>query len=265
MLSYQHIYHAGNPADVHKHIALILLFRILQLKEAPLCYVDTHSGRGLYDLSGAEANKTGEADVGIRRLLGGDSIPPQVDDYLKHIAEINADGGLRFYPGSAVLAQSLLRDQDRAILLELHPQEHPALKRTIGKDRRITIHLRDCHEGLPALLPPPIKRGIVLIDPSYELKSEYQTIVDLISKASKRWPNAVYLLWYPLLAEQRHIPMLKRLNSLALNNCICHEFQWRPLDSGMHGSGLFLVNTPWQFDALFDEAMQYVSAKLKLA
>ena len=262
MLSYQHSYHAGNRADVHKHIALLLLLQQLQYKDAPLCYVDTHAGRGLYDLSGTEASKTGEADTGIRCLLGSDATPAAVTDYLQRISECNNGGALRFYPGSALLAQSVLRPQDRAILLELHPQEYSTLKRAIGKDRRIAMHLRDCYEGLPALLPPPIKRGIVLIDPSYELKTEYRTIVDLINKAVARWSNAVFLLWYPLLPEQRHNAMLQRLSSLRLNNCLRNEHQWRQPDKGMHGSGLFIVNTPWQFAEHFESAMQFVSGKL---
>ena len=262
MLSYKHLYHAGNPADVHKHIALLLLLRQLQHKDTPLCYVDAHAGRGLYDLSGAEARKTGEADRGIQRLCSSDATPAAVADYLQQVAACNNDGALRFYPGSAVLAQSVLRAQDRAIMLELHPQEYPALKRAIGKDKRIAIHLRDCYEGLPALLPPPIKRGVVLIDPSYELKTEYRTIVDLIRKASARWPNAVLLLWYPLLPEHRHIEMLQRLSSLRLHNCFCHEYPWRQPDTGMHGSGLLIVNTPWQFADRFQTAMQFVNSQL---
>lgn len=205
MLSYQHGYHAGNAADVHKHIALVLLLARLQQKAAPLCYVDTHAGRGIYDLTSPEAQKTREAESGILRLaraVAADSaptsmrastsssdstsssastsssvsdsvpasVPPAVSEYLKLVRSFNVGSTLRHYPGSAALARAGLRDGDRAILLERHPQEVAALKRALARDGRISVHARDCYEGLPALLPPPIRRGLVLVDPSYEIK-----------------------------------------------------------------------------------------------
>jgi 23S rRNA (adenine2030-N6)-methyltransferase len=177
MLSYQHVYHAGNPADVHKHLALVMLLRRLRQKEEPFSFIDTHAGRGLYDLESAEARKTREAETGVLRLALTDDAPDSVRDYLSLLSARNRQGPIRFYPGSAAIAHAMLRDEDRAILLELHPQEAAALRQFVRLDRRFSLHVRDCYEALPALLPPPIRRGLVLIDPSYEMKGEYEDIV----------------------------------------------------------------------------------------
>jgi len=258
VLSYLHSYHAGNFADVHKHLALVLLLRRLQEKDTPLCYVDSHAGRGLYDLAGAEAQKTREADAGILRLCAAPNPPDTVRDYLDLVASFNDGDAVRNYPGSAALAQGMLREQDRAMLLELHPREFPALGRFIGRDRRIAIHARDCYEGLPALVPPAIRRGLVLIDPSYEIKREYNEAGTLLCKTLDRWGNAVYLLWYPLLAAGRHRFLLNELAKCSPPRMLCSELK---IDSGtdaLLGSGLVIVNTPWQFETRLRDAMAFV-------
>lgn len=264
MLSYQHAYHAGNAADCHKHLALVLLLRRLQQKETPLCYVDSHAGRGLYDLESPEARKTGEAAGGILRLAEAEDPPGVVRDYLDLVRAHNGPGELRYYPGSAVLAQQLLRDDDRAILLELHPQELRALKVTIGRDPRVSVHERDCLEGLPALLPPraPIRRGLVLIDPSYEVKDEYETVVSLLGRALERFGTGVFQLWYPLLAEERHLRLLRLLEELAPPKTLISEYRFDDKLIGLQGSGLAIVNAPWQIDESLGRAMQYVAASL---
>lgn len=260
MLSYQHGYHAGNIADVHKHIALLLALKLLQQKVSGLCYVDTHAGRGIYDLQSAEALKTREAEQGIL-LLSRHSCPAgSVKTYLNLINSVNPEPGLRYYPGSAKLAQAILRTQDKAILMELHPQEYPVLKRTIGHDKRFNVHMRDSYEGLPALVPPDIKRGLVLIDPSYEVKTEYQTITELIRKSCKRWPNAVYILWYPVLAENRHAHLIKQIGAGLYKNALNSEYYFSQNTEGMLGSGIVMINPPWQFDDQFNTAMQDVMA-----
>lgn len=264
MLSYQHAFHAGNAADVHKHLALVMLLRRLGRKDTPLCYVDSHAGRGVYDLEGGQAQKTGEAGTGILRLAGARSEPePEpVRDYLDLVAGFNEPSHLRYYPGSASLAQALLRAGDRAILLERHPQELAALKRSIGRDGRVGMHARDCHEGLPALLPPPIRRGLVLIDPSYELEGEYEGIVSLLGKALARWANGVYLLWYPLLAEARHRGLLRKLQARCPPRTLISEYRFGARGLGLEGSGLAVVNAPWRFDAELADAMRHVVAAL---
>jgi len=263
MLSYQHSYHAGNFADVHKHIGLVLLLRCLQQKVAPLCYVDCHAGRGIYDLQGEQARKSREADAGILRLASAEGSTDAVRDYLDLVLTFNRNAALHCYPGSAALAQAVLRPQDRAILLELHPQEYPALRQFIGTDTRLSLHARDCYEGLPALLPPTIKRGLVLIDPSYEVKSEFEDIVSLLGKALGRWPNAVYLLWYPLLAAARHEVLLSKLGDRAPAKMLKSELRINANAKGLRGSGLIIINTPWQFEPKLDSALEFVLGTLQ--
>lgn len=265
MLSYQHSYHAGNFADVHKHIGLVLSLRCLQQKVAPLCYVDCHAGRGIYDLRGEQARKSREADAGILRLASATGSPDAVRDYLDLVATFNRDAALHYYSGSAALAQAVLRAQDRAIMLELHPQEYPALKQFIGADIRIGLHARDCYEGLPALLPPAIKRGLVLIDPSYEVKSEFENVVTLLCKALHRWSNAVYLLWYPLLPAGRHAALLHKLGARAPAKMLNSEIRINANAEGLQGSGLIIINTPWQLEAQLDSALEFVVGILQPA
>jgi len=262
MLSYQHIYHAGNRADVHKHLALVMLIRRLQQKQAPMCFVDAHAGRGIYDLRSTEAQKTNEALHGIAQLASAADPPDAVHDYLDIVAGANPQGGLHQYPGSCGIAASLLREHDRAVLLELHPQEVAALKRMVAGDRRISVHARDCYEGLPALLPPPIRRGIVLIDPSYEVKSEYGAVVDLLGKVLRRWSTAVCVLWYPILREARHRHLLRSAAALSPPSASVCELHFPAAQGGLEGSGLIVVNTPWKFADAFEAAMRYVAATL---
>jgi 23S rRNA (adenine2030-N6)-methyltransferase len=258
MLSYQHAYHAGNAADVHKHLALVMLLGRLRQKEKPFCVIDTHAGRGIYDLASPQAQKTREADSGVLCLSDTDAAPEPVRDYLALVAACNRDGQRRFYPGSAAIAQAMLRADDRAILLELHPQESAALKRNVASDPRISVHARDCYEGLPALLPPVIRRGLVLIDPSYEDKNEYEDIVGLLGRALDRWATGIYVLWYPLLPEARDRVLRRRLERLALPRTLISEYRFSVSATGLQGSGLVVVNAPWQFDAELAAAMQFV-------
>ena len=258
MLSYQHVYHAGNPADVHKHLALVIVLRHLRQKGTPFCFIDAHAGRGLYDLESAAARKTGEAETGILRLALADDAPAPVRDYLSILSACNRQGTLRFYPGSGAIAQAMMRDDDRAILLELHPQEAAALRQFIRPDSRFSLHVRDCYEALPALLPPPIRRGLVLIDPSYEMKREYEDIVQLLGRALRRWANGIYLLWYPILPEARHRRLLREVESLAAPKTLVSEYVFSASASGLQGSGLVLLNAPWQFGAELDTAMQHI-------
>ena len=258
MLSYQHVYHAGNPADVHKHLALVMLLRRLEQKEKPFCFIDAHAGRGLYDLESAEARKTREAETGVLRLALTDDTPEPVRDYLSLVAARNRQGPIRFYPGSAAIAQAVLRDDDRAILLELHPQEAAALRQFIASDSRFGLHVRDCYEALPALLPPPIRRGLVLIDPSYETKGEYEAIVQLLGRALRRWANGIYLLWYPLLPEARDRLLLRQIEGLTAPKTLISEYSFSAGAKGLQGSGLVIVNSPWQFDQELATAMQYI-------
>ncbi len=252
MLSYQHEYHAGNFADVHKHLCLRVLFESLLRKEKPFCYVDCHAGAGVYDLDCLEARRTAEFNAGIGTLwahrTGGG--PAALTAYLEAVAALNPDGRLRHYPGSPALAGQWLRSRDKALLLELHPQAQLALKKNLRGDSRFSTHARDCYEGLPALVPPPIRRGLVLLDPSYEVKDEYRRIVALTAAAFKRWDTASYAIWYPLLGAARHLELLSALERSGMPGILVTELTVAGRDStdGMYGSGMAIVNAPWQTD-----------------
>lgn len=260
MLSYQHAYHAGNFADVHKHIALILLLRALGRKPAPFQVLDTHAGRGRYDLDTAEALKTGEFRDGIARLWDVPRLPEAVADYRDRIQGFNPDGRLRHYPGSPLLARALLRERDRLLLCELHPAEHAALHAALDNDSRVAIHRRDGFEALKALLPPAEKRGLVLIDPSYEVKTEYRQVATAVAKAHKRWPTGVHLIWYPLLPAGRHRQLLSSLADSGIRGILRSELEVRgAAGGGLYGSGLLLINPPWQTDTVLAETASWLA------
>ncbi|NQV55673.1 MAG: 23S rRNA (adenine(2030)-N(6))-methyltransferase RlmJ [Rhodospirillales bacterium] len=252
MLSYLHSFHAGSRADVHKHRTLAALLIHLTGKPRPITYMETHAGRGLYDLSGPQAEKTGEAKDGIRRLQGdGQGQEQEGDPYLRVVETVQERYGPSFYPGSPWIAQHLLRAGDCLHLMELHPAEYPALKRLM-RGTGAHIHHRDGYEGVLALLPPTPRRGVVLIDPSYEVKGEYTEVAKFIPALYRKWPEAVVLLWYPLLAAGRHMAMIERLSAADLPETENHETVFAAAEEGegMLGSGLFLVNKPFGFPPL---------------
>lgn len=245
MLSYQHIYHAGCRADIHKHAALCALLEILVQKDKPLTYIETHAGRGLYDLTLPEAQKTGEIEQGIKRLLR----EKWFTDNHPYMAALSTYPE-NVYPGSAALAAKILRQNDVLHLAELHPQEIQYLQASI-KDKRAHIYQKDGYENLLALSPPTPRRGLVFIDPSYEIKTEYQDIPDILTKTMRKWPVAVICLWYPILSAGLHEHMKTKLQGLDLPKSGIFETQFNA-EKGMRGSGLFLANMPFGTeDAIF--------------
>lgn len=251
MLSYQHAYHAGNLADVHKHSALAWCLTYLTRKPKPLSYMETHAGRGLYDLAAAEARKTGEAAAGIEALI--DRLPPD-DPYRTALAEIRATHGPTAYPGSPLLAQHLLRaDLDRLALAELHPQENAALRRAL-RAPNTHIFQQDGFELALSRTPPEPRRGLLLIDPSWEVKADYERLPRFLASVAKKWPVGVVMLWYPLLRDGPHAAMTRRLKADHAE-ALCHEVRFPPVRKGhrMVGSGLFVINPPWGLDAYLDD------------
>ncbi len=233
MLSYQHAYHAGNVADLHKHAALAALLERLTQKPRPVSYLESHAGRGLYDLAGPEATKTGEAAVGIGRAT-------PTGAYARALEEVRARHGPTAYPGSPLLARTLLRERDRMILCERHPQEHAALRRALGGPG-VAIHRRDGHAGLRALTPPDPRRGLALVDPSYEVKEEYAQAAETARAVAARWPEGVVALWYPVLAAGRHHGL-----RAALPGAEFHEMRLtQPAERGMLGAGFAVLNPPY--------------------
>jgi 23S rRNA (adenine2030-N6)-methyltransferase len=254
MLSYQHAYHAGGPADLHKHIVLAELLARLTAKPRGLAYVETHAGRGLYDLAGPEAAKTGEAAQGIGRLAPDPGTP-----FGRALAAVRAAHGPSSYSGSPALARALLRPADRLVLMELHPAEHAGLAAALGGPG-VEIHRRDGFEGVLALAPLKPRRGLVLVDPSYEVKAEYEATAAFVRRLVAKWPEAAVLVWYPLLAPGRHrllraglAPLPVRFDEVAFA---------APPARGMTGSGLALVNAPYRADAVFAAARDQAAGLL---
>lgn len=266
MLSYRHSYHAGNHADVLKHLTLIALLRHLVSKDKPLTYLDSHSGAGLYDLESVEAKKLGEAQQGIVRLWQKPPPDPLVDDYLAQLRRMNPNGQLRYYPGSPAVALERLRKTDRAVLMELHNQEYQILRQNFQCDARVALHHRDAFEGMIALTPPSPSRGLALVDPSYELASDYEKAEHLMRKVHHRWPVGVLALWYPLLARSRdRSGWLKAgLTQGSFKSLLCAELTVREKSEGvgMHGSGILIANAPWQLDAKLQAGLSAISPLL---
>ena len=271
MLSYRHSYHAGNHGDVLKHICQMLLIDKLKRKEKGFCYFDTHSGAGVYQLNSEEALKTKESKHGIERLAEHSVQNKALSDYLSFV---NAYKEFNQYPGSPEIAKSMLRPQDKLILMEWHNQEIQNLKSNLG-GKNIAIHHRDGYEGLLALTPPDMQRGMVLIDPSYEVASEYQKVVDTVITAYKKWNSAIYVIWYPLISDRKSASatfnssiskkgksetMIESLTHHSFKNLLKVELCVTSNDAGgMYGSGMLIINAPWKLDEKIKESLQELS------
>lgn len=245
MLSYQHAYHAGNLADVHKHALVAVMLDYLTQKEKPLTYLETHGGRGLYDLGAPEAQKTGEAAQGIAVAEARGWFAPD-HPYARAVAAIRARFGARAYPGSPLVAAHFLRPDDRATVAELHPQEYEALNAALAP---YPVHARKM-DGLQmalALTPPDPRRGLMLIDPSWEVKADYAAIPKLIADVHRKWNVGVIALWYPILKDARHGEMVAALDAAHYPKALRHEvlFPAARDGHGMVGSGMFVLNTPF--------------------
>ncbi|MDQ1900610.1 23S rRNA (adenine(2030)-N(6))-methyltransferase RlmJ [Paracoccus sp. WLY502] len=248
MLSYQHAYHAGNLADLHKHALLATALDYLTRKDKPLSYLETHAGRGLYRLDAAEAVKTGEARAGIQRAEAEGWLPAG-HPLLEALAQVRRSHGPQAYPGSPLIAAHFLRRGDSAHLAELHPAEHEALMHVAGF---ATLHRQDGFQMAQAICPPTPRRGLILIDPSYEVKADYAAIPRQVALIARKWNVGVIALWYPILTDARHVPMLTALMT-AHPEALRSEVSFPPARVGhsMIGSGMWVLNAPF---GLGDEA-----------
>ncbi|WP_425098869.1 23S rRNA (adenine(2030)-N(6))-methyltransferase RlmJ [Tropicibacter sp. S64] len=243
MLSYQHAYHAGNLADVHKHALLAQALDYLTQKNKPLTYLETHAGRGLYDLTSAEAQKTGEAAQGISfvsQWFGKDH------PYTRALHAIREKRGPNAYPGSPLIAQTLLRESDRLHLAELHPQEHAALEFTMSAAGNAKVYQQDGFALAQSLCPPDPRRGLILIDPSWELKEDYARMPRFVDTLAKKWNVGIVMIWYPILTEPQHKPMIAAIRQ-SQSEALIHEVTFPPARKGhrMVGSGMVVLNPPW--------------------
>jgi 23S rRNA (adenine2030-N6)-methyltransferase len=250
MLSYRHIFHAGTFADVHKHIGLSLLLQALTQKPAPFCYVDAHAGSAFYHLSEHAAMLHAEYRTGIGRLWELSDPPALVRPYLDTVRAANPDGQLRYYPGSPALARRWLRPQDRLIALEQHPTDGQTLCQVFTHDPQVAVHQRDTYEGLRALLPPAEKRGLVLLDPSYEVKTEYRRVADCLQAIYPHWRHGIYAIWYPRLPGDPARVLRQALQNSGIHKILQAELWVQPDDHplGLLGSGLLVINPPWRFE-----------------
>ena len=266
MLAYQHGFHAGNHADVLKHVVLLQLLRHLLRKDKGLRLIDTHAGAGLYDLQSAQALKNGEFEHGIGRLWTCADAPPPVADYLQQVRLVN-DGGASLvrYPGSPWLMHTLLRPQDQLRLFELHPAEHHALSALLGGQRGVQIQLADGFIGLKSQLPPPTRRALVLIDPSYEGQADYRRVLDTVRDGLRRFAEGVVMIWYPLVCKPGAADMVHGLKTLASRGWLHARLVLQPLDAqgfGLAGSGVLVLNPPHTLHAQLQTALPWLAQTL---
>lgn len=257
-MNYRHAYHAGGPADVFKHVVLTRLIVALRAKDRPFCVLDTHAGIGRYDLTGVEAGKTGEFRDGVGRLLAASGLPAALDPYLRTVRAENAGApDLAVYPGSPRLARALLRPGDRLVLVELHPEDAATLRARFRGDPQVAVHHRDGYEAVKALVPPPERRGLALLDPAFEAADEFARMVDGLGAAHRRWPGGIYALWYPI----KHRAPVDRfhgdLATTGIRRMLVVELTVRAdrRPDRLNGSGLVIVNPPWRFDAELAEML----------
>jgi 23S rRNA (adenine2030-N6)-methyltransferase len=252
-LNYRHAYHAGNFADVVKHVVLTRLLDYLKQKDKAFRLIDTHAGIGRYDLSSVEAQKTGEWQGGIGRLIDAPFAAPVaalLAPYLETVRSLNPEGGIQKYPGSPLIARHLMRKQDRLTAIELHPKDVAKLRTLFAGDFQARIIELDGWLALGAHLPPKEKRGLVLIDPPFEEAGEFGRLVDGLMRAHKRWPGGIYALWYPIKDRKAIIAFRKALKQSGIPKLLDIEFEIRPASSepSLDGSGLLVVNPPFTLE-----------------
>jgi len=248
-MNYRHIYHAGNFADVFKHIVLVMVLDHLRQKDKPFFVLDTHAGIGLYDLESEEAQKTGEAQAGIGMVYERTDAPPEAKQYVDIVRHANGKGrkAPRFYPGSPAIVKSMLRRNDRFTAGELHPDDFKTLKKSLGADMRIRIEKTDGYGLLKSQLPPPERRGLVLVDPPFEATDEFDRMLKGLREAYKRWPTGIYILWYPVKDTAPVADFHRVLSGEGIPKIIAAEFSLSPqgFTEKLNGCGMIIVNPPW--------------------
>ncbi len=280
MFSYRHGFHAGNHADVLKHCVLTQLLDYLNQKPAPYMVIDTHAGAGVYQLDSDYATKSGESDEGVALLWGRDDVPAAVNEYLQVIRDMNPAGRLRHYPGSPFLAEHLMRDQDRLRVFEMHPTDSKLLaenfrkleahaaangQKSSARGTRVQLQRADGFAGLKALLPPPSRRGLILMDPSYEDKDDYRKVKVAIEDAQKRFATGTYAVWYPVLGrlESQQLPeRLKRVAASEWLNVTLTVAGPAAQEQGLRSSGMFIINPPWTLEATLKAIMPWLTQAL---
>lgn len=250
MLSYRHIYHAGNHADILKHLIVSQVCRHFIKKESPFFYLDTHAGIGQYELASDQAQKNKEFESGIARLLNEDNLPEPIESFLEIVRDMNPEGELTLYPGSPKVVDYYVRQKDKLHLCELHPNDYPLLAALFPNKRRANVVKDNGFAALKAMLPPPQKRGFTLMDPPYEVKKDYQYVVQALQEGHKRFPQGTYAIWYPVLSRKQADQLLLDVKNTQIRNILLVELCIRDTEKerGMAGSGMILVNPPWTLE-----------------
>lgn len=259
-MNYRHAFHAGNHCDVLKHAVLCLILEGLKAKEKSFMVLDTHAGRGLYDLTSEAALKTAEHQGGIARVVA-DPPPPSLRTYLDAVSQANPFGGLRWYPGSPQIIADALRRGDSAKFCELHPEERAALEGTLGNDRQVKIFDRDGYQAVRAFLPPVERRGLVLIDPPFEQPGEYERLTLALADGLKRWATGVFMIWRPVKDATGWRRFLASAESAG--DTLNVELNIRAaVDDKLTGSGLYIVNPPFGLSASLSEMLPWLAERL---
>lgn len=263
-MNYRHAFHAGNHADVLKHLVLCRIIALLSRKEAPFAYLDTHAGVGLYDLRGDQASRTGEWLEGIAKLWQADNIPEPLSDYLEIIRAMNPDGELRHYPGSPELARLLSREQDRLHLNEKHPEDGRLLKENMRGDRRVAVHLGEGWHVPRALLPTQEKRVLMLIDPPFEKDDELERCAESLTDAIGRMRQAIVAIWYPIKDLRQLRQFFRGVEKSGAPKVLRVELYVHSTDDPqrLNGSGLVISNPPWGLEDELTKLLPWLAAKL---
>ncbi len=264
MLSYRHSFHAGNFADVLKHIILIKILEHLGKKDKPFCCIDTHAGPGDYALNEGYALKNSEFENGIAKLWQRDDLPESVANYVNFIKKFNNTDELSRYPGSPLIIKQFLRNKDRLFLYELHSTEIELLNAVVSRDRRIKVFHADGLKNAIGLLPPNEHRGMVLIDPSYEIKSDYNLVIETLIQMHKRFATGTYALWYPVVERSRNQQMERAIKTSGLKNVQLFELGIKTdtYEHGMTASGMIVVNPPWTLAAEMQQTLPWLAEVL---
>lgn len=266
MLSYRHAYHAGNHADVLKHLILVHLLDHLAAKDKPFWVIDTHAGAGRYQLDEGFAARQREFADGIGRLWAADGLPAALGGYLELVRDCNAAGELRVYPGSPLIARQRLRKQDRLWLCELHPSDYAALERVfLGDRQQVGLRAADGFAALKSLLPPAPRRALVLLDPPYEVRGDYRRLVDALSDALRRFATGCYMVWYPLIPRPEPAALARSLKALPAKSWLhaVLRVSAAPADGpGLYGSGVFVINPPHTLPAALQQALPELARRL---
>ena len=263
MLSYRHGYHAGNAADVLKHFILIYVLDYIKKKDKGFIFIDSHAGAGKYLISDPYMQKNKEYLQGIEKILQLKNDNIFLKKYLDLIKSINFNSDLKIYPGSCFLAARSLRPNDNLYFFELHPKEFLNLKKNFENDSRVIIENRDSYQRLKKLLPPKEKRAVILIDPSYELKDEYEKVLEMLSDCYKKFPLGVYIIWYPVLKNKKSEKFIFNVLKKKYKNLSHVEMITDNLNNGMQGSGLFILNCPWSIENDIKKSLETIFDCLK--